>query len=61
MAATDRMPPKAGKGVILVLSVSGQWPLAHQKGQDLRRGDCIARRISIGISEEEVQDAPRHS
>ena len=56
MAATDRMAPEAGEGVILVLAVPGQRPFAHQKGEDLRRGDLVAGCISVGISEEVAQD-----
>ena len=56
MAAADRMTPEAGKGVILVLAVSGQRALARQKGQDLPRGDRVAGGVPIGISQEEAQE-----
>ena len=56
MVAADRIAPEAGKGVILVLAVPGQRSLARQKGQDLRRGDRIAGRIPVGVSEEVTQE-----
>ena len=51
MAPTDCMAPKTGKGIMLVLTVPGQWTRARQKGQDLRCGDQVARGVSVGISE----------
>jgi hypothetical protein len=56
MATADRMTPEAGEGIILVLTLPGQWPLARQKGQNLLRADRIASGISIGISKEVTQD-----
>ena len=56
MATADRMAPEAGKGVILVLAMPGQRPLARQKGQNLRRGDRVAGGIPVGISEEVTQE-----
>ena len=52
MAATDCMAPKTGKGIMLVLTVPGQWTRARQKGQDLRCGDQVARGVPVGISQE---------
>src|ERR1700730_5949772 len=57
MAATDRVTPEASKGVILVLAVPCRRALACQKGQHLRRGDRVAGRIAVGISDKAAQDA----
>ena len=61
MATADRIAPEAGKDVILVLAMPGQWPFARQKGQNLRRGHRVAGGISVGISEEVTQEVRRRS
>ena len=59
VAAADRMPPEAGKDVILVLAMPGQWALARQEGHDLRHGHRVAGGISIGMAKEAAQEVRR--
>jgi hypothetical protein len=56
MAATDRMAPKAGKDVVLILAMAGQRSFPGQKGHNLRQGDCIAGCIPVGVSKELPQE-----
>jgi hypothetical protein len=35
MPTADRMTPEAGKGVILILAMPSQWPIACQEGENL--------------------------
>jgi hypothetical protein len=44
--------PKAGKGVILILALPGQWAIARKKSQNLCRGGLIATNIAVSIFEE---------
>ena len=52
MATADRMTPETGKGIVLVLSVSGKLPCARQAGQNLRRADRVTFGVPVSISEE---------